>query len=94
MNDSNQENELFVFDNDEDDEDNFPLALPIIQREQEKELIQRIYKLKLDLTITKNKTSIVSIKSFIKIRYMYQNICVDVRSFGIICISINRDVRY
>ena len=74
MNDSNQENELFVFDNDEDDEDNFPLALPIIQREQEKELIQRIYKLKLDLTITKNKTSIVSIKAFIKIRYMYQNI--------------------
>ena len=34
MNDSHRANELFVFDNNEDDEVNFPLALPLVQRDQ------------------------------------------------------------
>ena len=50
MNDSSPEKELFAFNNDEDDEVYFPLALPIVQREKQKKLNQRNSKLKADLT--------------------------------------------
>ena len=36
MNDSRRENEIFAFNNDEDEKVNFPLALPLVQREQQK----------------------------------------------------------
>ena len=50
MHGSHRANELFAFDNDLYDEVNFPLVIPLVQREQQKELNQSNYNLKLDLT--------------------------------------------
>ena len=50
MNDSRQDNELLSFDNDEGYKVNFPLALPLVQMEQQRELNQINSKLKVDLT--------------------------------------------
>ena len=49
MNDSFFANELFAFNNDEDYEVKFPLALPLVQMEQQKELNQSNSKLKVDI---------------------------------------------
>ena len=49
MNDSFFANELFAFNNDEDYEVKFPLALPLVQMEKQKELNQSNSKLKVDI---------------------------------------------
>ena len=91
MNDSRQANELFTFNNDEDDNVNSPLAIPLFQREQQKNLSQRYSKIKVDLTKGEykkediNGVDIIFHKRHI---YMYQNIYVDVHSFCIISIQI------
>ena len=50
MSDSRRSNELFIFDNDEDAEVNFPLAPPLVQRRHQEDLNQSNSKLKVDLT--------------------------------------------
>ena len=55
MNDPCQANELFSFNNDEYEEVNFPLATPLVQREQQKELNQRNYKTKGNITKEENQ---------------------------------------